>query len=158
VLLLRAEPVVILDRDLPHAAVRSEGHAERRQAPEELQGDASDAPRPAKRGSDARQVDDLRPRTGSAIALNSGRTSASSVKMDDPNVYVEAMTTAGLDGAALLERTQDPTVKAKLAENSAAAVARGAFGIPRFYVGSEMFFGKERLGQLAEEIVAASTR
>ena len=79
-------------------------------------------------------------------------------KMDDPDVYVEAMTTAGLDGAALLERTQDPTVKAKLAENTAAAVERGAFGIPTFYVGREMFFGKERLGQLEEEIVAASAR
>jgi 2-hydroxychromene-2-carboxylate isomerase len=79
-------------------------------------------------------------------------------KMDDPEVYVEAMTRAGLDGALLLERTQDPTVKAKLAENTAAAVERGAFGIPTFYVGSEMFFGKERLGQLEEAIVAATTR
>jgi 2-hydroxychromene-2-carboxylate isomerase len=80
------------------------------------------------------------------------------LKLDDPEVYVDAMTRAGLDGAALLERTQDPTVKAKLAENTAAAVERGAFGIPTFYVGSEMFFGKERLGQLEEEIVAASRR
>jgi len=80
------------------------------------------------------------------------------LKMDDPEVYVEAMTRAGLDGAALLERTQDPTVKAKLAENTAAAVERGAFGIPTFYVGSEMFFGKERLGQLEEAIVAATAR
>jgi 2-hydroxychromene-2-carboxylate isomerase len=80
------------------------------------------------------------------------------LKLDDPEVYVDAMTRAGLDGAALLERTQDPTVKAKLAENTAAAVESGAFGIPTFYVGSEMFFGKERLGQLEEEIVAASRR
>lgn len=80
------------------------------------------------------------------------------LKMDDPDVYVEAMTAAGLDGGALLERTQDPKVKAKLVENTAAAVERGAFGIPTFYVGSEMFFGKERLGQLEEEIVTASRR
>jgi 2-hydroxychromene-2-carboxylate isomerase len=80
------------------------------------------------------------------------------LKMDDPEVYVEAMTRAGLDGAALLERTQDSKVKAKLVENTAAAVERGVFGIPTFYVGSEMFFGKERLGQLEEEIVAASRR
>lgn len=80
------------------------------------------------------------------------------LKMDDPDVYVEAMTRAGLDGAALLERTQDPTVKAKLAENTAAAVERGAFGIPTFYVGSEMFFGKERLGQVEEAIATATTR
>jgi 2-hydroxychromene-2-carboxylate isomerase len=80
------------------------------------------------------------------------------LKMDDPEVYVEAMTKAGLDGATLLERTQDPTVKAKLVENTMAAVERGAFGIPTFYVGDEMFFGKDRLGQVEEEIVAASAR
>ena len=74
------------------------------------------------------------------------------LKMDDPAVYVEAMNAAGLDGAALLEATQDPDVKAKLVANTEAAVARGAFGIPTFYVGEEMFFGKDRLGQVEEEV------
>jgi 2-hydroxychromene-2-carboxylate isomerase len=78
------------------------------------------------------------------------------LKMDDPEVYVVAMTKAGLDGAALLERAQAPAVKARLVENTTAAVERGAFGIPTFYVRDEMFFGKDRLGQLEEEIVAAS--
>ena len=78
------------------------------------------------------------------------------LKMDDPDVYADAMTKAGLDGAALLARTQDPTVKAKLAENTAAAVERGAFGIPTFFVGGEMFFGKDRLGQVEEEAAAQS--
>lgn len=80
------------------------------------------------------------------------------LKMDDPGVYVTAMTRAGLDGASLLERTQDPAVKAKLVENTVAAVDRGAFGIPTFYVGEEMFFGKDRLGQVEEAIAAASAR
>jgi 2-hydroxychromene-2-carboxylate isomerase len=35
-------------------------------------------------------------------------------------------------------------------ENTSAAVARGAFGIPTFFVGDEIFFGKERLGQIEE--------
>ncbi|MGC6498740.1 MAG: 2-hydroxychromene-2-carboxylate isomerase, partial [Henriciella sp.] len=74
------------------------------------------------------------------------------LKMDDPEVFVKAMTESGFDGAALLERTQDPEVKAKLVENTAAAVDRGSFGIPTFYVGEEMFFGKERLGQIEEEL------
>ena len=74
------------------------------------------------------------------------------LKMDDPDVFVKAMTESGFDGAALLERTQDPDVKAKLVENTAAAVERGSFGIPTFYVGEEMFFGKERLGQIEEEL------
>jgi 2-hydroxychromene-2-carboxylate isomerase len=74
------------------------------------------------------------------------------LKMDGPAVYAEAMNAAGLDGAALLEATQDPDVKAKLVANTEAAVARGTFGIPTFFVGDEMFFGKDRLGQVEEEV------
>jgi 2-hydroxychromene-2-carboxylate isomerase len=76
------------------------------------------------------------------------------LKMDDPEVFVSAMSEAGFDGASLLERTQDPQVKAKLVANTEAAVARGTFGIPTFYVGEEMFFGKDRLGQVEEELNA----
>ena len=58
-----------------------------------------------------------------------------------------------MDARAILELTQDANVKAELAANTDAAVARGAFGIPTFFVGQAMFFGKERLGQLEEELV-----
>jgi len=75
-------------------------------------------------------------------------------KMDDPEVFASVLSEAGFAGAALLERTQDPAVKAKLAENTQAAVDRGAFGVPTFFVGDEMFFGKERLGQVEEAIAA----
>ncbi|MEO0818053.1 MAG: 2-hydroxychromene-2-carboxylate isomerase [Pseudomonadota bacterium] len=74
------------------------------------------------------------------------------LKMDDPDVFARAMTDAGFDGAALLDATQDPAIKQKLIENTTAAVERGAFGIPTFYVGEEMFFGKERLSQVEEEV------
>jgi len=107
------------------------------------------------RGAVAAEMDDRL-----ADYVEAGLTSMweQGLKMDDPEVYVEAMTKVGLDGAALLERTQDPVVKAKLVENTTAAVARGTFGIPTFYVGDEMFFGKDRLGQIQEAIVAASAR
>ena len=75
-------------------------------------------------------------------------------KMDDPEVFVSAMTEAGFDGAGLLARSQAPEVKARLVANTEAAVARGTFGIPTFFVGDEMFFGKDRLGQVEEEIEA----
>ena len=74
-------------------------------------------------------------------------------KMDDPEVYVETLTAAGLDGAALLEKTADPDIKNQLLANTAAAVERGCFGIPTFYVGEEMFFGKERLAQIEEALL-----
>ena len=64
------------------------------------------------------------------------------------------MTAAGLDGAALFAATQDPIIKSKLAENTDAAVARGVFGIPTYFVGDEMFFGKDRLDQVEAELIA----
>ncbi|WP_206601110.1 2-hydroxychromene-2-carboxylate isomerase [Pseudophaeobacter leonis] len=73
-------------------------------------------------------------------------------KMDDPSVFAETFTAAGLDGDAILTQTQDPKVKAALAKNTADAVHRGVFGIPTFFVDDAMFFGKERLSQLAQEI------
>jgi 2-hydroxychromene-2-carboxylate isomerase len=73
-------------------------------------------------------------------------------KMDDPGVVAAVLRAAGLDAMAILDATQDPDIKAELAANTNAAAARGAFGIPTFFVGNEMFFGKERLGQVEEEL------
>ncbi len=73
-------------------------------------------------------------------------------KMDDPEVAAKALSSSGLDGAKLLARAQEPEVKAKLIENTQSAVERGAFGSPTFFVGSEMFFGKEQLREVEEMI------
>ncbi len=74
-------------------------------------------------------------------------------KMDDPEVALKALAGSGLDAAKLLARAQEPEVKAKLIENTQAAVERGAFGSPTFFVGKEMFFGKEQLREV-EELVS----
>jgi 2-hydroxychromene-2-carboxylate isomerase len=74
-------------------------------------------------------------------------------KMDDPEVAIKALTASGLDGAKLLARAQEPEVKARLIENTQSAVERGAFGSPTFFVGKEMFFGKEQLREV-EELVS----
>ena len=73
-------------------------------------------------------------------------------KMDDPEVAVKAFNASGLDGAKLFARAQAPEVKAKLIMNTQAAVERGAFGSPTFFVGKEMFFGKEQLREVEELI------
>jgi 2-hydroxychromene-2-carboxylate isomerase len=75
-------------------------------------------------------------------------------KMDDPEVAAKALSASGLDGAKLLARAQDAEVKAKLIENTQSAVERGAFGSPTFFVGNEMFFGKEQLREVEELVVA----
>jgi 2-hydroxychromene-2-carboxylate isomerase len=73
-------------------------------------------------------------------------------KMDDPDIVAKVLSAASLDARAILEACQDQDVKAELTANTASAAARGAFGIPTFFVGTEMFFGKERLGQVEEEL------
>ena len=73
-------------------------------------------------------------------------------KMDDPEVAAKALTASGLDAAKLLARAQDTDVKAKLIENTQSAVERGAFGSPTFFVGKEMFFGKEQLREVEEMV------
>jgi len=73
-------------------------------------------------------------------------------KMDDPAVAAKALTGSGLDGAKLLTRAQDADVKAKLIANTQNAVERGAFGSPTFFVGTEMFFGKEQLREVEEMV------
>jgi 2-hydroxychromene-2-carboxylate isomerase len=73
-------------------------------------------------------------------------------KMDDLEIAAQALSASGLDGAKLLARGQEPEVKAKLIENTQSAVERGAFGSPTFFVGKEIFFGKEQLREVEELI------
>ena len=65
-----------------------------------------------------------------------------------------ALNGAGLDGQALIEASQLPEVKAKLLANTQSAFERGAFGSPTFFIGGEMFFGKDRLQEMEISIVA----
>ena len=80
------------------------------------------------------------------------------LKMDDAEVAAAFLSANGFDGPALLARTQEPEIKAKLAANTEAAVARGAFGIPTLFVGSEMFFGKDRLDQVEAALSESRAR
>jgi 2-hydroxychromene-2-carboxylate isomerase len=74
-------------------------------------------------------------------------------KMDDPEIIRAALSESGLDGEALLEQAQSSDVKQKLMENTEAAVSRGAFGSPTFFVEDEIYFGKDRLRDVEEEIL-----
>ena len=75
-------------------------------------------------------------------------------KMDDPQVFREAFLSSGLDIDRIIARAQQDDVKKKLIENTNNAVVRGSFGSPTFYVGEEIFFGKDRLREVEEEIMA----
>lgn len=71
-------------------------------------------------------------------------------KMDDAEVFLARLNRGGLDGQRLMDLAGSAEVKSELAANTEAAVARGVFGIPTFFVGAEMFFGKERIGQIED--------
>jgi 2-hydroxychromene-2-carboxylate isomerase len=75
-------------------------------------------------------------------------------KMDDPEVAVAQLTAAGLDGDALFARAQDEAVKAKLIANTEDAAKRGAFGSPTFFVGDQIYFGKNTLGEVEAALAA----
>lgn len=79
------------------------------------------------------------------------------LKLDDPATLAGAIEAAGLDAKALLAAAQTDPIKKQLVDNTAAAVERGVFGLPAFFVGKEMFFGKERLAQVEEAVEAAKT-
>jgi len=75
-------------------------------------------------------------------------------KMDDADVVARSLDQRGLDGAAFLARAAAPEVKARLMANTERSVARGTFGAPTFFVGDEIYFGKDRLRDVEEAIVA----
>jgi 2-hydroxychromene-2-carboxylate isomerase len=75
-------------------------------------------------------------------------------KMDEPETVAAALTACGLDARRILELTQDPAVKSKLMANTENSVQRGTFGSPTFFVGDEIFFGKDRLDDVEQEIRA----
>jgi len=73
-------------------------------------------------------------------------------KMDEPAVIRAALAESGLDADLVLAGSADPELKQRLRARTEDAVARGVFGAPSFFVGSELFFGKDRLREVEEEI------
>ena len=78
-----------------------------------------------------------------------------SVLLDDQEALQKLLVDAGFDPATLMAATQDPSIKQKLVELTQDAVDRGAFGIPTVFVDGEMYFGKERLGQIEEQLAGS---
>ena len=75
------------------------------------------------------------------------------LNMADDAVIAEALQRAGLDAAALIATSQLPEVKERLLQNTQSAHERGAFGSPTFFVNGEIWFGKDRLREVEDEIV-----
>lgn len=72
--------------------------------------------------------------------------------MTDLSVVGQVVTGAGLDAAALMAQIQSPEVKAQLKADTEAAVAKGIFGAPTFFIGDQMFWGQDRLDWVEAEL------
>jgi 2-hydroxychromene-2-carboxylate isomerase len=75
-------------------------------------------------------------------------------KLDDPAVLRAALLDSALPAEKLLELAQTAEVKDELLANTQRSVERGTFGSPTFFVGDEIFFGKDSLRDVEDEIVA----
>jgi 2-hydroxychromene-2-carboxylate isomerase len=68
--------------------------------------------------------------------------------LSTPEQVAEVGATLGLARAELTVATQDPTVKARLKEETDRSLERGVFGSPFIFVDGEPFWGADRLDQV----------
>lgn len=66
----------------------------------------------------------------------------------DPQLVAELAVPLGIDREQLLAAIQSPEVKARLKQETEAAVERGVFGSPYIFVDDEPFWGNDRLEQI----------
>lgn len=76
--------------------------------------------------------------------------------MSDPEIVRQALADAGLPSDEVIAGSTDPKIKQSLIDNTMGSVGRGNFGSPTFFVGDEMYFGKDKLRDVEKEIVAQS--
>ena len=77
-------------------------------------------------------------------------------KLDDPAVLRAALVESGFDADAILALTQAQDVKDELLANTQRSVERGTFGSPTFFVGDEVYFGKDSLRDVEAAIAAGA--
>jgi 2-hydroxychromene-2-carboxylate isomerase len=75
-----------------------------------------------------------------------------SLNMNDPDTVGHALVKAGFDPAAMVALANTQTTKDALKSSTEAAVARGVFGAPTFFVGETMFWGQDRLDFVCEAL------
>lgn len=75
-----------------------------------------------------------------------------SQNMGDTEVMTDVLNDSGLDAPHIMARIQDQDIKDQLIRNTELSANMGVFGCPSIFVGDEMFFGKETMRAVEEEI------
>jgi 2-hydroxychromene-2-carboxylate isomerase len=70
------------------------------------------------------------------------------LNLNDPEVLTSVLTKAQFDPAELLALANEQATKDKLKDVTIQAVERGVFGAPTFFVGTQMYWGQDRIEQL----------
>lgn len=78
--------------------------------------------------------------------------------MDDVPAITATLAASGLDSEKIMALSQDSEVKAMLLRNTQSAHDHGAFGSPSFLIGRELWFGKDRLRDVEDEILRLNTQ
>jgi 2-hydroxychromene-2-carboxylate isomerase len=73
-----------------------------------------------------------------------------------PAHVLQAARDAGLDPGAVRDATQDPEIKLALRGATEAAQRLGVLGVPTIAVGGELFWGDDRLQDVADHLAAAT--
>lgn len=68
------------------------------------------------------------------------------------SVLLRLATSCGLSGAVMQAAAQQPAIKMQLAADTEKAIADGVFGVPTFKVGSELFWGGDRIDALIRHL------
>jgi 2-hydroxychromene-2-carboxylate isomerase len=76
------------------------------------------------------------------------------LNLGEAAVVAEVLGRAGLDAGQVAALSEEHAVKEALRASTEAAVARGAFGAPTFFVGEQMFWGNDRLMFVEEALLA----
>ena len=76
------------------------------------------------------------------------------LNLSDPTVIHATLAKHSIHAEPLLQAIQSAEVKSALLDNTQKAFDRGAFGSPTFFVGQEIFFGKDRLRDVEEAITS----
>ena len=75
-----------------------------------------------------------------------------SLNMNDPATAAHALQKAGFDPQSLIALANESATKDALKAATQAAVDRGVFGAPTFFVGDQMFWGQDRLEFVKEAL------
>jgi 2-hydroxychromene-2-carboxylate isomerase len=70
---------------------------------------------------------------------------AEDLDISAPETVARCLAVSGRDPAALLAEAQAPEAKERLRANTTEAIALGIFGAPSFVIGSELFWGHDRI-------------